>query len=78
MLWVAEYSASQDSFHVQLLKEALIKNLRRALRGEQNDWVAVATGREKNVRLVVDLIRQGQILTRRLTWPPPPCAHWWE
>jgi hypothetical protein len=43
-LYVAEYSASQDSFHRQLLTDSLASNRRRAASKEKNDWVPIFIG----------------------------------
>jgi len=58
MIWIGEYSATQDAFHVQPLAAALAENLRRARRRDRsNDWVAVAVGREEHVRAVITLLQ---------------------
>ena len=61
--FVAEYSASQDSFHRQPFKEALRKNMERAARKEQNDWVMVGMGSGEEVDAIIKLI---QALQNRL------------
>lgn len=61
MPWVAEYSARQDSFHIQRLTDALTSNLRRALQKDSsNDWVPVAVGDLESVGQAVDMIREAQ------------------
>lgn len=38
-LWVAEYSASQDAFHVETLQEALNSNFRMVVNKNNNDYL---------------------------------------
>jgi hypothetical protein len=61
MLWVGEYSASQDAFHVQPLEEALKANLRRILvKDPVLDWCVFAWGDEMFVRRMLMVIKKGQ------------------
>jgi hypothetical protein len=59
--WVAEYSASQDAFHVQPLETALMTNMERVRhKDKSNDWCLVAWGQEPWVRSVVIMLQAGQ------------------
>lgn len=61
MIWLGLYSASQDSFHVQPLEEALKGNLRRILVKDSSlDWVIVAWGDEMFVRRMLVEIEKAQ------------------
>lgn len=61
MLWVAEYSPSQNAFHVQPLEDALKSNLRRILANDPSlDWVVFAWGDEMFVRRMLVVVKKGQ------------------
>lgn len=61
MLWVAEYSFSQDAFHMQPLADALRANLRRVLVKDAScDWVPFACGEEFEVRRVLAEVHAAQ------------------
>ena len=56
-LFLGEYSASQDAFHVQPLAEALKENRRRAaLKDHSNDWIPLALGTAAQVRQVIAVV----------------------
>ncbi len=60
-LFVAEYSASQDSFHTDLLRDVLQMNLENALRKRSNDYEMLGifeTATEANE--FIRLLRQRQ------------------
>jgi hypothetical protein len=62
MIWVAEYSPSQNAFHVQPLGDALKANLRRVLvRDSSLDWTIFALGWEGAVRQAQGEVEKGQV-----------------
>lgn len=72
MLWVGEYSASQDAFHIQLLADAKADYLKRArVKDSSNDWFPVAIGEEEAVRQELEML--GRAPARLL--PVIPCNH---
>ena len=61
VVYVGEYSVSQDAVHMQLLAESLESNLRRALRKDKSsDWVPIVIGDRQDVTLVLRALRDGQ------------------